>query len=78
MVEICQYLWCFNLKSLLVYSYIVYQASHLVTLQLHNSQQENGSFAMIWSKLDGKKTYRTISVFTQIEEIAMSDSILVF
>jgi len=28
---------------------------------------------MIWSKLDEKKqTYRTISVFTQIEEIAMS------
>jgi hypothetical protein len=25
MVEICQYLWCFNLKSLLVYSYIVYR-----------------------------------------------------
>jgi len=28
---------------------------------------------MIWSKLDEKKqTYRTISVFTQIEEIAIS------
>ena len=43
-----------------------------MTLQLHNSQQENGSFAMIWSKHDEKNTYRTISVFTQIEEIAMS------
>jgi hypothetical protein len=51
-----------------VHEILIYR-SHILWHYSYTSQQENGSFAMIWSKLDEKKTYRTISVFTQIEEI---------
>jgi hypothetical protein len=54
-----------------VHEILIYRP-HILWHYSYTSQQENGSFAMIWSKHDEKNTYRTISVFTQIEEIAMS------